>query len=60
MRINDIAGHNLSVLAPCTLHRLKTLRNGIGNAMYTVLRKLVPSSFRMNLIKIARALLGGV
>ena len=34
VRINDIAGHNLSVLAPCTLHRLKTLRNGIGNAIF--------------------------
>ena len=31
-------------------HRLKTLRNGIGNAISNAIESRVPSSFRMNLI----------
>ena len=40
-------------------HRLKTLRNGIGNAISISITSHVPSSFRMNFIKFARALLEG-
>ena len=29
-------------------HRLKTLRNGIGNAISNAIESRVPSSFRMN------------
>ena len=43
---------------PCA-HRLKTLRNGIGNAISIPIHCNVSSSFHMNMIKFARALSRG-
>ena len=39
-------------------HRLKTLRNGIGNTISNAIESRVPSSFRMHVIKFTWSFLG--